>query len=202
MLQKRGMQPEAAFLIVACWQMLKRRPPNDPAARKDFLLRLQYLRDRFEKFRSMGSLILFFHRVEENVIGREASAIIGPRLPKFGVQYRQAFTSFRENQTWSDVRLIANCNEGEKWNLVKDLLKPKTVLRKRSDRPIPTRQAMRLDQLQRTGFESPAAIELEGSSIYCGLTGLEFGNYVTRREGEQLTRLLAGALILNPAVTP
>jgi hypothetical protein len=193
-LRKHGVVPEVAFGIVSCWRMLKHRPARNPAARLAFVRELSAIPLALEKCRSLDE---FANALKALVaaLSPDTAAVVGPRLRSFVLNLCSGSKWYsRHDKVLCDLHRIDEASRATKWKIARAALTPKSVARRPAGLPIPSRQSIPFNQLQRSGPDLPAALPLNGNSSALGLTGLELGNYVSQREGQVLARLVAESL--------
>jgi hypothetical protein len=126
----------------------------------------------------------------------DATAVIGPRLPRFAQRlvFPKPEWFANSDSTLAALLRIEKADVAAKWAIARAALAQEPVVRKPAGLPMPTRQPKLLDQLQRSGPDLPAVPAFDRDWGDLGLTGVEFGNYVTQREGQVLERLLTESL--------
>ena len=137
--------------------------------------------------------------VQSHVIGlgSDAASIVGNRLAKFAQRIKfKGLRFFSDNDPiLRELQSInAISNEEDQWVRVAQVLSSKTGSKEPIGLPLPTRPAYPLDRLIRSGVHLPKPPADDNVQTELGITGLEFGNYVSNRESGHLVRLLAEAL--------
>ena len=192
-LRAKGIPPTVAFGIVSCWRMLKQRPNRNPA------FRLKYVRDLpffFANLESCLTLDDFAEVVASYVheLARDASAVVGTRLPKFAKRIRYREFHWQDDIVLRTILAIDALPDADsQWVAAAEGLSSRSGVREVSGLPLPTRPAVPLEKLTRSGSGLPEPPSIDRIGVDLGITGLELGNYVTGREGERLARLVAEA---------
>jgi hypothetical protein len=203
-LRAKDVPPAVAFGIVSCWRMLRQRPARNPASRLAFVRDLPALREALERCRTLDAFI----EVTASYMKAwscDAAKIVGNHLACFArrLEYldrsRYGRDATRRNIFTTDASLscmfaIDAIREVEdQWSAADQALSNHGGSRKPGGLPLPVRPSLPLEQLRRSGQGLPDPPAIERVSVELGITGLEFGNYVSRREGERLARLTAEA---------
>ena len=192
-LHAQGVTPTAAFGIVQCWRMLKKRPARKPGFRLAYLRDLPVLSVNLKCCRTLDE----FHGVMQafiKALGNDVKAVVGTRLPSFArrldVRFR-SWCSHRDTVLRELMAIEALPNDGARWDYAAQSLDRDCGAREQIGRPLPTRPALCLDQLIRSGPHIPEPPAIERGMIEFGISGLELGNYVTNKQGQRLAHRLA-----------
>jgi|GEM_PF-1563991 len=194
-LRAQGIPPTVAFGIVSCWRMVKQRPARNPAFRLAFVRDLPTFRAALERCRTLDA---FLEVVTSYVhgLGGDAAAIVGSRLRCFARHIKSRNQTFYSQRDAILNRILAIdvIREAEaQWASASKALSNRNDLRKPRGLPMPIRTSVPLELLTRSGPNLPEPPPIERVPAELGITGLEFGNYVSRREGARLACLLAEA---------
>jgi hypothetical protein len=145
-----------------------------------------------------------------NQLAKNATAVVGTRLPSFAERISSHFRGYLYSRDLTVRRLLAIeelVDSEAKWSAAAADLGNHVGVRKTNAEPLPERPSLPLDELSRSGLNLPPTPTFDRVAVELGLTGVEFGNYVSNREVSRLSKLVAEAFsdlrqILGDWTTP
>jgi len=189
--------PTAAFLLISCYRMIRRRPARNPAYRAAFVRRLPQLLATLKSRRSIREISDDLNSLL-NEFGRNARSIVGTRLPSFAyhLNWYCRKCRVRNDVTIAQLSLIENLRDRQsQWEQVARALSTKTEVRRAAETTTPTRSKAPLEHLVRSGPPLDKPLTAAEFQTRLGIAGVELGNYVGKGHGERLLSVVAEALI-------
>ncbi len=180
-LKSAGVTPAVAFLVIAAWRSLSKRPEHTVEARRLYVQHLPRIFKSIAKSKDTAEVFAIIRRLLNKLSWY--TRVVGNRFGNFDSSFRFNGRSLAEH-----IRNIQSAEDDSAWQLVEFCLTTRDA--KKSS--IPLRKVKQLSKLKRVSKSSPKISTTVNSLCQeFGFGGIEFGNSVSTSEMESHLRWIA-----------
>ena len=202
-LREQNMDPGLAYFALSVYRLLKRRPKRSIVCRQRYVAAVpQLMNNLLTSCKNRQEAAVCLEQFERNE-SPGFKDVFGPHLYWFicDLSYYRTSLNIQPffNRTLNTETLKSSIQKDPigtdlTYEEVKELLSRPNTTRPRKRSNLPVREIRNLKDLVRTGPNLPFVPDIGDVSAEFGLSGIEFGKYVGRSDGEIVGHALMAAL--------